>query len=212
MPAPRSHTNLRLPLLHPALVVVLMSLGGAAGSAAQEADSPASAPLRSGFHFSLGVGTASMGATCDACSTNFFEDRINGFSGVLQLGGALTPQLVLTGEFIGWIRNDDPLLRRVAGLSVAVLGYPSASSGFFVKGGVGGVRAIAEDDVLLVETNAWMSTTGVGFDIPVGASAMVTPYLNYVRSFGGATHVNGVLSPVAVMPNAFQLGVALSVH
>ena len=131
---------------------------------------------------------------------------------VVKMAAPVPPQLIVTGEFIGWVKNDEPLLRRVAGLSVALLGYPSASSGFFLKGGVGGVRAIAEDDLLLVETNAWMATTGVGFDIPVGGTAMITPYVNYVRSFGGTTHVNGVLSPVAVFPNAFQLGLALSVH
>jgi hypothetical protein len=166
---------------------------------------------RSGFHFSVGLGSASMGASCDQCTANPFVDRLNGLSGFVQLGGAINPQLVVTGEFMGWVSNDDPIFRRVAGLSVAVLGYPSPDSGFFVKGAFGGIRAIVEDDFVLVQTDAWMATTGVGYDIPVG-SVMITPYLNYVRSFGGSTEVNGFVGDAAVLPNAFQFGAALTVH
>jgi hypothetical protein len=191
---------------------MLLTLFANASAEAQQTGPTDLDPARSGLHFSIGVGAASLGATCDACTANLFEDRISGFSGVLQLGGAITPRLVVTGEFIGWIRNDEPLFRRVAGLSIAFLGYPSASSGFFVKGGAGGIRAIAEDDVLVIRTDAWMGTTGVGYDIPVRTNVMITPYVNYVRSFGGTTDINGVLSPVAVMPNAFQFGLALTVH
>ena len=212
MAAERSHSIPHRCRLSPVLLGLLLLAPFAGGAAAQEQPSVESSPLRSGFHFSIGVGSASMGATCDPCSTDVFEDRINGFSGVLQLGGAITPQLVLTGEFIGWIRNEDPVFRRVAGLSIAVLGYPSPSSGFFVKGGVGGVRAIVENDVLVVQTDAWMGTTGLGYDIPVGSTAMLTPYANYVWSFGGSTFVNEISSPVAVMPNAVQLGIALTLH
>lgn len=175
-------------------------------------DSAETAAARSGFHFSIGLGTASMGAGCDGCTSNPFSERLNGVSGFLQLGGAVNPQLVITGEFMGWISNDEPVFRRVAGLSLALLGYPSAASGFFVKGAVGGVRAIVEDDVFVVQTDAWTATTGIGYDIPVGSSLLITPYLNYIRSFGGTTTVNAVTSPVAVHPDAFQLGAALTVH
>lgn len=195
------------------LAVAPLLLTPAAADAQNPKTEMASAPTaaRSGFHFSVGLGAGSMGASCDQCTDNPFVDRLNGLSGFVQLGGALTPQLVLTGEFMGWVSNDDPVFRRVAGLSVAVLGYPNPNSGFFVKGALGGVRAIVENDFLLVETNAWMATTGVGYDIPVG-SVMITPYLNYVRSFGGTTDVNGLTSPSAVLPNAFQFGAALTVN
>jgi hypothetical protein len=195
-------------------LALFMALAPAAPAHAQTsgADAGRATADRSGFHFSVGLGTASMGASCDACSSNPFSDRLNGVSGFVQLGGAVNPQLVVTGEFMGWVSNDDPIFRRVAGLSLAILGYPNADSGFFVKGGVGGVRAIVEDDFLVLQTDAWMATTGVGYDIPVGSNLIVTPYLNYIRSFGGETTLNDAVSPVAVHPNAFQFGAALTVH
>jgi hypothetical protein len=202
----------------PTLITALLAFAPLlAAPVAVEAQDPgpgmdaASPPSRSGLHFSAGLGSASMGATCDPCDTNPFVDRLNGVSGFVHLGGAVTPQLVVTGEFLGWVSNDQPVFRRVAGLSLAVLGYPSGDSGFFVKGAVGGIRAVVESDLLLVQTDAWMATTGIGYDIPVGPIG-ITPYLNYVRSFGGATDVNGLVSPAAVLPDAVQFGAALTVH
>ena len=202
----------------PALITMLLAFAPLlATPVAAEAQDPgpgtdaASPPSRSGVHFSAGLGSASMGATCDQCGTNPFVDRLNGVSGFVQLGGAVTPQLIVTGEFLGWIANDQPVFRRVAGLSLAVLGYPSRDAGFFVKGALGGIRAVVENDLLLVQTDAWMATTGIGYDIPAG-SIRITPYLNYVRSFGGATEVNGLVSPAAVLPDALQFGAALTVN
>ena len=56
-----------------------------------------------------------------------------------------------------------------------------------------------------------MATSGVGYDVPVG-SITITPYLNYVRSFGGVTEVNALVAPAAVHPDAVQFGAALTVN
>lgn len=171
-----------------------------------------STSLRQGFHFSLGVGAASLSATCDGCDVDVIDDRLSGFSGVLQLGGAVNDQLVISGEFMGWIRNEDPIFRRMAALHLVFLGYPSKDSGFFLKGGAGVSRTIVEDDFFRATANAFSAVTGIGYDIPAGTSLIVTPYANFVRSFGGETDINGIVSPVAVQPNALQFGVALTVH
>lgn len=191
-----------------ALVAALLP----APSHGQTPTSSDAAPSRSGVHFSLGLGAGSASASCAGCDTDFFENRLTGVSGVLQLGFFANPRLAIAGEFMGWMKNDDPIYRRVAGIGVSVLGYPSATSGFFVKGSIGGLRAIAEDEVLLVQTDAWMATTGVGYDVPMGGGVSVTLYANYVRSFGAGTWVNGLSSPVAVTPDALQVGAGLTVH
>ena len=201
------------PLRHTLRIVSLcMLLTVPAAQLSGSEDMVYAQPARSGFHFAIGVGSAAFGATCQGCDTDFFQDRLNGFSGVLQVGAVATPRLVIAGELLGWIKNDAPVYRRVAGLSVVLMGYPSESSGFFVKGGFGGIRAIAEDDVLIVQTDAFMGITGIGFDLRVGERTMVTPYVNYVRSFGGETWLNGIVSPVVATPNAIQVGTSLTVH
>lgn len=198
-----------------AAVLLAATLALPMGSQAQQsmsANPAATQATRGGLHFSLGLGSGSVAVTCAGCNTNFFEDRLNGLSGVVQLGGFLNPQLALTAEFIAWMNNDDLGDRRVAGMGVALLGYPSPTSGFFVKGGLGGIRAIGENDVLIVQSDAWMATTGIGYDISVGDGVGITAYANYVRSFGAGTWVNGFSSDFVATPNVLQFGAALTVH
>lgn len=172
---------------------------------------PVAAPLRDGFHFSLGIGGGSISASCDECPVDFFDDRLNGLSGRIQVGRAVSSNLVIAAELSGWMRNDRPVFRRIAAVGLVVLGYPSDTSGFFVKGGVGGLRASIDDDFYDFQTDAWTAQAGIGIDILIG-DAMLTPYANHVRTFNGQTWFNDLVSPVTVLPNAILLGMALTVH
>jgi hypothetical protein len=204
-----SKQGLAVPLF--LFAVFAAALATPSQAAGQVDDSPDRSALRQGFHFSVGVGSASMSASCSGCEVDVFEDRLNGFSGNLQIGAAVTSKLVIAAEFFGWLKNDDPIFRRVAALNLVFLGYPSENSGFFVKGGVGGLRAIGENDLVIAESNTFTSQAGVGLDIAVG-DVMVTPYANVIWTFYGETTFNGFVSPEAVFPNALQVGAALTIH
>ncbi|MBX3175091.1 MAG: hypothetical protein KF709_11805 [Gemmatimonadaceae bacterium] len=168
-------------------------------------------PLRDGFFFSVGSGAASVSASCDGCTNDFFENRITGFSGNLQLGGSVSDRLVIAGEFSGWLGNEPPIYRRTAALSLVLIGYPSATSRFFFKSGVGAIRAIAEDDAVIVQTDAFLFQSGIGYDFPVRENSL-TAYANYHWTFGGTTWVNSFNSPIVVLPNAIQFGLAFTVY
>lgn len=195
------------------LLTLLFALAGTALHAQQPDARPAEgAGGKSGFHFALALGSASVGASCTSCTADVFSDRINGFSGTIQLGGAITRKLIVAGEFMGWMRNDVPIYRRIAALNLVFIGYPSERSGFFVKGGGGGLRAIVENDALIVRTDAFTSQLGVGYDIPMSGRLRLAPQVTYISSFGGATTFNGISSPEAVSPNLIQIGVGLTFH
>jgi hypothetical protein len=194
-----------------AMMTGAIALGAAADLRAQQSGTPAAAPARSGFHFSIGLGSASVAASCAECEIDFFDNRLNGLSGLIQLGGAATSRLVVAAEFMGWMKNDAPIYRRIAALDLVVQGYPSETSGFFIKGGMGALRAIAENDFIVAQTDAWTAQTGLGYDIRLGG-IMLTAYANYLRTFSGVTSFNDVSSPIAVMPNALQFGTALTFH
>jgi len=197
------------------LLTLVLALGASTALHAQGPDvRPADGVgSRRGFHFSLGLGSASVGASCTSCAVDVFSDRINGFSGTLQLGMAISPKLIVAAEAMGWMRNDAPIYRRIAGLSVVVIGYPSERSGFFVKGGAGGLRAIVEDDFISAQTNAWTSQLGVGYDIPMRSGRLkLTPQVTYISTFGGATTFNGISSPEVIAPNMIQIGIGLTFH
>lgn len=195
------------------LTLVLAALGSTALNAQQPAALPAdSAGVQRGFHFSIAIGSASVGASCNSCSVNVFSDRINGFAGTLQLGGAVTRKLILAGEFMGWMSNDAPIYRRIAALNVVFIAYPSERSGFFVRGGAGGLRAIVEDDFTIAQTDAYASQIGIGYDISTRGRLKLTPQLTYISTFGGATTINGSSSPEVVSPNLIQVGIGLTFH
>jgi hypothetical protein len=84
-------------------------------------------PLRDGFHFSMGLGGGSVSASCDGCAVDFFEDRLNGLSGRIQVGGAVSSKLVLAAELSGWMKNDSPVYRQIGAISLVVLGYPASA-------------------------------------------------------------------------------------
>ena len=187
------------------LILLLMAVSP---PSAAQADRP---PLRNGLHVSVGVGSASVSASCVSCETDFFNDRTTGFSGIAQIGGTVTSRLVLAAEFAGWIHNDAVLDRRIASLNVVLLGHPSDNHGLFLKSGIGGLQAVAENEFGYIATDTFTSQIGIGYDVPVGAVDL-TPYVTYIRTFYGETSVNGFLRSEVLYPNAIQAGVALTLH
>lgn len=210
MSANNPHHSL-LRLIAAGLAAAALTLGSGTGVAAQQPAGPEGAQLRSGFHFSIGLGGGSVSASCDGCDVDFFDNRLTGLSGVVQLGGAVSSRLIVAAEASGWLKNEPPIYRRIAALNLVLIGYPGETTGFFIKAGFGGLRAIIEDDFVRFQTDAWTAQTGIGYDIPVG-NAMLTPFATYERTFGGTTWFNGIVSPVTALPNAIHFGMAFTVH
>lgn len=166
---------------------------------------------RSGFGLSLGMGVGSAGVTCEGCE-EFEEDRMNGISGYLRVGSYASPRFFVGVEGTGWMRNSDGLERRIAALSVVFMGYPSETTGFFVRSGFGGIRAVIED----ANANTAVGTgltwqIGVGYDIAFGAAAL-TPYVTFVNSMEVGLNINDVSTGFNLNPNILQAGLAITVH
>jgi len=146
---------------------------------------PATAQSREGFLFGIGGGIGSAEASCDQCGDDE-DDRRNGLAGNVRAGWFLTPHLLLGGELNVWARRED-----VAGAeswlymynaSATVTLYPSATSGFFLKGGAGVAYLDTDlevaDRVYELELGrgpGWV--VGAGYDIPLGRVAL-TPAVN----------------------------------
>ena len=58
---------------------------------------------RDGFTIAFGLGEGSVGMSCDECTT----DRQSAPSGFLSIGGAIRPNLVLSGELHGWTKDKN---------------------------------------------------------------------------------------------------------
>lgn len=191
--------------------VTLVIAAFAALTATDSLRAQAAQPARSGFGMSLGLGTGSAGVTCEGCE-ELEEERLNGLSGYFRIGGYASPKFFVGAEGTGWMRNSDEFERRIAAISVVFLGYPSVTGGFFLRSGVGVIRAVIEDpsnNSAVGEGYTWQF--GVGYDIPFGAAA-ITPYLTFVGSREVRLSINEIDTNFNLNPNILQGGLAITVR
>ena len=134
------------------------------------------ATAREGFWISLGLGAGSLG--CDDCS-----DRVTSLSGNLSLGATAGRQFLVGAFLNGWAKQQDDVTISVGTLTAGVRWYPEVTSGFFLTGGLGistiegtlgGAGAVS------VSVSGSGAMLGLGWDIPIGRSVSVTPFLNGV--------------------------------
>jgi hypothetical protein len=153
------------------LTLVVLGLGVTPAAAQHE-------QVRQGFWAGVGMGWGSFGLNCDVCDG---VDRTGSYSGYINLGGTLRPNLLLGAELNGWSKSEDGATVRLANASAAAYWYPAVRSGLFLKGGMGYSRLSADDGVDDASDGGWGLLTGVGYDLRVGQSTSLTPVLNYFR-------------------------------
>lgn len=157
------------------LVVAVLGVGWPSAAGAQ---------TREGFYFGLGGGVGWATLSCDRCVD---EERQAGGSGYVRAGWTLNPHLLIGGELNVWARHDDPFdvdqwtYRYNASATATV--YPTAASGFFVKGGAGLSyldvdRDFGDESVSLELGDGPGVVVGAGYDIHLGRVAL-TPAVNY---------------------------------
>jgi hypothetical protein len=115
------------------------------------------------------------------------------------MGGTLSSKLLLGGETNGWSKDDQGTMVTAANASLTLYFYPSATGGFFLRGGVG--WASLDIEGLGSETGPG-GTFGLGYDIRVSQNMSVTPVLN----FNGGALANDFKQ------NVVQLAVGLTWH
>jgi hypothetical protein len=151
--------------------------------------------LRQNFWFNFGLGYGSLG--CDDC-----DERTGSATGILALGGTLSQKVILGGGLAGWSKDEGAGKLTVANLVAILRFYPSATGGFFLTGGLGvGSIRIEIDNVGSDTEQGFGALLGLGYDIRVGKSVSITPFLN---GFGVRSD--------DVDANVGQIGVGITVH
>ena len=163
---------------------------------------------RQGFGISFGLGAGSASVSCDGCDS----DRDTGGSGYLRIGGYISPSVMLAGESNGWTHTEEGVDETIGFLSAVAQWYPQPTTGFYLKGGLGFARAVAEDNVDEVTTGGLAITLGTGYDFRVSRNFSLTPYVNYLRSFGGELEVNGTGTDVKANVDIIQVGLGFTWH
>lgn len=135
---------------------------------------------RQGFWIGFGGGYGSADASCDGCEGG---DREGSYTGFVKLGGTLNERVLLGFETNGWIKEQEGITLTLGSMTGTVTFYPQASSGFFLKGGVG--LSYVDTDFYVgslsvnVSKTGWGVLAGLGYDVRVGANVSLTPSVNF---------------------------------
>lgn len=132
---------------------------------------------REGFWIGFGLGAGWN------TSEGLDNDRRIGGAAYLRLGGTPSPNVLLGGETIGWARTEDDVTLSRGNATFTAMFYPSATGGFYLKGGIGvsSVTVAAEVGNTTVSTSeaGFGSTVGLGVDIPLGRVSL-TPAADWL--------------------------------
>ena len=133
------------------------------------ATAPAWAQGHDGFWIGFGLGGGATGGS----------NSRGGGAAYLRMGGTPGNQLLVGGEALGWGRTDNGVTVSQGNATADILFYPSATSSFFLKTGLGFATATASStsgNVTVTTTdNGFGSTFGAGFDIRLGRNLYLTP-------------------------------------
>jgi hypothetical protein len=159
---------------------------------------PADVPVREGLWIGFGLGYGSALPSCDwpECKV----DREGSVTGSFRIGGTYGARVLLGVEANVWVKNADSGTNTLGGLTGTVAGYPRASSGFFLKGGLGLAYASRETPLgtrlsVPVGTTGrftdtgWGFLAGLGYDLRVARDVSITPSLTYYHGFTGTATV-----------------------
>jgi hypothetical protein len=167
---------------------------------------------RQGFWIGLGGGYGSADVSCDDCEGG---EREGSFTGYLKLGGTLNERVLLGVETNGWLKEESGLTLILGSLTGTVTFYPQASSGFFLKGGVGLSYVdteFREDSVSLsVSKTGWGVLAGLGYDLRVGRNVSITPCMNFYYGQPGDLSFEGERIG-GWKQNVIDFGVGITFH
>ena len=165
--------------------------------------------VRDGFTISFGLGGGSAALSCPGCGTT---PRETGLSGYLRVGGAVSPTLVLSAESNGWSKTIDGVDTRMGALLGVAQWYPSVTSGFHMKGGLGFSAYSEEDPTAKAQAIGLGYQVGAGYDVRMARNFSLTPYLQYVRAFRAKALTQGSSTGDDVSPNYLHAGLGFTWH
>lgn len=148
-----------------------------------------------GFWFNGGLGYGSL--DCDGCG-----DREGALSGQVGIGGTVSQKVMIGAMYNFWVKDVDGARITVSSWVAGIRFYPSATSGFFLTGGIGLGTIHANFDGLGSETETGAGAlAGVGWDFRVGRNVSLTPFVNAFA-----------MSNDDVDANVTQFGLSVTIH
>lgn len=164
---------------------------------------------RHGFWAALGLGYGANSLSCSSgCSFNS-DAKGGGATIALKMGGTPKPTLRVGGEVNLWVKDVNGMTESVGNISGVVYLYPSARSGFFLKGGVGLASFQLSQGNSTVSADGPGLLAGLGYDIRLSRKLALTPIANvYFGHDGDLKDGSSVVIP-GIKHTIFDFGLSV---
>jgi hypothetical protein len=159
---------------------------------------------RRGFWLGLGLGAG--GESFDLSPRDGYSDLLYRPTVSLRLGGTVSQHLRLGGEVLSWINDVGPAVESLSSALFIAQLYPFASSGFYVKGGLGiGRNAVDFDDGFDQGDTGFAGLIGAGYELRLSRRFYLNPTIDLV----GHRYDDGLVGDYRERLVNFGLGIVL---
>jgi hypothetical protein len=163
-----------------ALGLLCTTLGPAAAQDAPRGLSVVREGGRAGFWGGLGLGAG--GESFDLRDGQGYSEELYRPTLSLRLGGTVNQHLRLGGEVLAWIDEHNRTTESLSSFLFVGQFYPAASTGLYLKGGLGlGRNAIDFDEGGGVGDTGFAGLIGAGWEIRVGRRWYLNPVVDVVE-------------------------------
>ncbi len=131
--------------------------------------------------FWLGVGLGAGGESYDSQSGSRYSNALYRPTISVRLGGTVSQHLRLGGEVLSWINENGPAVESLSSALFVAQVYPIASTGFYLKGGVGiGRNAVQFEDGFDTGDTGFAGLVGAGYELRLGRRIYLNPVIDFV--------------------------------
>jgi hypothetical protein len=162
-------------------------------------------PGHAGLHFSVGMGGGSASLSCDGCDYS----RETSVSGYLAIAKSVHRNVLLGVEGTGWTQSEGA---QIYSLMAQATGYLNATSGLFVSCGFGLVGRREDSRVGDLTASGLGFSTRLGYEVGMGPSFLLIPYVAYVSTIGGADFKFNGTKVGDYDINNIQFGLGIGIH
>lgn len=142
--------------------------------------------------FWLGVGVGAGGESYDFQPGTGYSNVLYRPTISVRLGGTVNQHLRLGGEVLSWINENGPAVESLSSALFVAQFYPIASTGFYLKGGVGiGRNTVGFDNGFDTGDTGFAGLVGAGYELRLGRRIYLNPVVDFVGHrysdrFGGS--------------------------
>jgi hypothetical protein len=196
-------------LLGLAALVFALVMASAAPLLAQRFPSQARDGMtRRQFWGALSLGNATAALSCSVCRD--MSDR--SVAAGLTLGVRQSSRMYLGVQLDGWYRFSGGENDRVYSIGPLVQYYPNGKRPLFVRLGLGWAAFLATDEDENVSSRSVAAQVGVGYDVAISHSYLLTPFVSYMRGAGGRLSVNGDNATIPAGVELLQYGLQMTLR